>query len=203
MAPHVPPTIIPMPIMKTYVNQFTVTDRQVNGKVWYDTDADDIIDPGEAGVYTTVKMQRLGDDGSTWTDALDWSGAALTTYTDSAGNYRFDGVLPGKYRVLAMDPGSMVHPTNRKSSALPSRVMTENGSQGDCDSDADQGTIWDSNGTWAVVQTLDKTNQAFTPTANTYYTHNVDIGLCLYWTSQKACQIISTGNMDQGSAVAQ
>ena len=57
-------------------------------KVWFDTNVNGKQDPGELGVSgVTVRL-------------LDASGAVLaTTVTDAAGNYLFDGLLPGTYTV--------------------------------------------------------------------------------------------------------
>lgn len=185
---------------ETYVNQFTIVDRQVDGKVWFDRNQNGDIDSGEGFAATTVKMQKLGSDGITWTDATDWSGAALTTTTTTTDGYSFSGILPGQYRVLAQIYSGAARSVKLKSSTLPTEVVTTTGTQGSYDNDADAAIIADSGDTWQVVQTLDKTSMAYTPTANTYYTHNVDFGRVPVATITKGCQIISTGNTGQGSA---
>ncbi|CAB1240644.1 exported protein of unknown function [Ruminococcaceae bacterium BL-4] len=187
---------------ETYVNQFTVADREVDGKVWFDRNENGKIDSGELGVDTVVKMQKLGSDGTTWTDAADWSGAALTMETTNTGGvYTFKGILPGRYRVLARIGAGKARSVMLKSSTLPTEVTTTTGTQGNYDNDADAATITDSgNNTWAVVQTLDKTTMAYTPAVSTYYTHNVDFGRVPVATIAKGCQIISSGNTDSGSS---
>lgn len=187
----------------SYVNQFTIIDRELDGTVWYDSDADACIDWGsEWGAQTTVKMQKLGSDGITWTDATDWSGAALTMTTDDAGHYEFKGIPPGQYRVLADIIGN-VRVNSWKSDTLPAEVVTPTDAQGFPDNDADwMETIYDGGTRWAVVQTLDKTSQAFTPTANTYYTENVDFAFVPVVSIEKTCKIISTGNTDPGSSAS-
>ena len=126
---------------ETYVNQFTVVDRQLDGKVWCDSNENGKIDSGERGVGATVKMQRLGSDGITWTDATDSSGTALKTTTDSSGNYKFDGILLGRYRVLAVINNGQARPIKLKSSTLPAEVTTTTGTQGSYDNDADATTV--------------------------------------------------------------
>ena len=126
----------------------------------------------------------------------------LTTTTDGSGNYVFEGILPGQYRVLAKIDSGQARPVKLKSSTLPTEVVTTTGTQGSYDNDADAAIITDSGDTWAVVQTLDKTSMAYTPTANTYYTHNVDFGFVPVATIAKGCQIISSGNTGQGSAAS-
>mgnify|MGYP001230997577 CR=1 FL=1 len=185
---------------ETYVNQFTVVDRELDGKVWYDSNQNGKIDSGEGGIGATVKMQRLGSDGTTWTDATDSSGTALKTTTGSSGNYMFDGILPGRYRVLAVINNGQARPIKLKSSTLPTEVTTTTGTQGDYDNDADAATVIDGGSTWQVVQTLDMTSMAYTPTANTLYTHNVDLGRVPEVTIAKGSQVTSTGSTDQGSA---
>jgi len=186
---------------ETYVNQFTIVDRELDGRVWFDRNQNGKIDSGEGFVATTVKMQKLGSDGITWTDATDWSGTALlTTTTTTGGYYSFNGILPGQYRVLAQIYSGAARSVKLKSSTLPTEVVTTTGTQGNYDNDADAAIIIDSGNTWQVVQTLNKTSMAYTPTANTYYTHNVDFARVPVATITKGCQIISSGNTDQGSA---
>lgn len=183
---------------ETYVNHFTVTNREVDGNVWYDSNENGVIDPGEMPISTTVKMQKLVS--GIWTDATDWSGMALTATTDAAGSYEFNGILSGQYRVLAQIADGDDRVVKFKNSTPPTEVVTTTGTQGSYDNDADATTITDSGATWAVVQTLDKTSDASTPVAETYYTHHVDFGFVPSPTITKGCEIIGTGNTDQGSA---
>lgn len=62
-------------------------------RVWYDTNKDGIQDQGEAGVPgVTVEL-------------LDCAGNVLDSMqTDANGNYLFDGLLPGDYRVRFAKP---------------------------------------------------------------------------------------------------
>ena len=76
--------------------------RQIGDQVWFDHDADGVLDAvteaGLAGV-TVVLSTDLDGDGSIETYA---------TTTDANGFYRFDGVPEGAYTVTVTPPGSVV-----------------------------------------------------------------------------------------------
>gem|GEM_PF-1590045 len=185
---------------ETYVNRVTIVDRKLDGKVWYDSNENGMIDQGEEPVVTRVKMQRLVN--GTWTDAVDWSGAPLLSTTDGTGRYEFRGIPSGQYRVMAEIAAGGDRVVKHRSGALPTEVTTSTGTQGNYDNDAETAVITDGGTTWAVVQTLDKTGQTYTPTANSRYTHNVDFGFVPVVGIAKGCEIIRSGNTDQGSAAA-
>jgi uncharacterized repeat protein (TIGR01451 family) len=181
----------------TYVNRFNITDREVDGTLWYDANENGNIDSSEIKLNgQTVKMQVTTDNGATWTDAKDWSGDVLITTTGTTGQYSFTGMLSGKYRVLAnVDDAERV--VNKKSSALPTEVVTTTGTQGNYDNDAQTATVTNNGSTWAVVQTLDKTTT--TPVANTYYTHNVDFGIVPTISLSKGSRVTSSGSTNVGT----
>jgi uncharacterized repeat protein (TIGR01451 family) len=144
-------------------------------------------------------MQKTTDGGTTWVDAVDWSGTALSTTTNDNGYYEFNGILSGEYRVLAQI-NNTDRVVNNKSSKLPTEVVVETGTQGNYDNDAQTELYNDSNGIkWAVVQTLDKTSQTYTPAANTYYSHNADIGIVPVFDISKGSTIVSSGNTNIGT----
>jgi fimbrial isopeptide formation D2 family protein len=189
-------------VQDTYVNRFTIINRESDGTLWYDSNENGKIDSGETKLSgKTVKMQKTTDGGTTWTDAVDWSGTALSTTTNASGYYEFNGILSGKYRVLAQI-NNTDRVVNKKSSTLPTEVVTTTGTQGSYDNDAQIGTVTDSGKTWAVVQILDKTSQTYTPTAHTYYTHNADIGLVPDLTITKDAKVTSTGNTGEGASIS-
>ena len=67
----------------------------IGDRIWNDADADGAQDPGEAGV-DNVTVRLLTDDNAdgTYGDALD--NPPTATVTDAAGNYIFDGLVPGR-----------------------------------------------------------------------------------------------------------
>lgn len=154
----------------TYVNRFTVVDREVDGTVWMDDDKDGMIDTGERlDAGQTVKLQKLTN--GIWSDAVDWQGNSLTTQTGTDGRYSFNGILPGSYRAMIQLPtGYRV--VGAKSTSPPAEVTTAAGAQGSVDNDAL--TV----GGWGVIMTLNKTTDAAEPRYACYYTHNADFGLC-------------------------
>ena len=85
---------------ETYVNQFVIVDRKINGTVWTDANEDGNMDAGRALMEgQTVKLQ-VKNTGGEWVDADDYSGTALVTTTDANGYYSFAGLLSGVYRVV-------------------------------------------------------------------------------------------------------
>lgn len=185
---------------ETYVNQFTIVDRQTNGTLWYDSNGNGDIDAGESRLSgVNLKMQKL--DSGTWTDAQDWSQTPLTAQSGADGSYTFRGILSGQYRVLAELPEAS-RVVGFKSSAPPAETTAAVGTQGSCDNDADAGTVTDGGTTWAVVQTLDKTGQAFTPAASIYYTHNADFGFVPTIRAEKSAKVVRTQDVSPGTAAA-
>lgn len=155
---------------ETYVNQFTIVDRQINGTVWTDNDREDgmIGDSEKLLEGQTIWMQVKNNNGE-WADAADLSGEALSTTTKADGTYSFAGILPGTYRVV-MNRGDYTTSKFMNDDAIPV-VVTAAKTQGSVDNDASK------DGALAVVQELDFTKDVFTPEAHTYYAHNADIGL--------------------------
>lgn len=195
-------------VENSYVNQFTIVDRRVDGTVWNDLNENGMIDSGEKIFSgTKLKLQVTADGGTTWTDAVDWSGSPLTTVSGSDGKYEFKGVRTGQYRVLAAVSSNQAASAanrivNKKSTSLPGEVTTASGTQGSVDNDALTALITDSNVTWAAVQTLNKTSSTFTPSASTYYTHNVDFGIVPTVKLQKTAVAVGTGADATGTAGA-
>ncbi|GAB4578212.1 MAG: hypothetical protein Fur0022_09460 [Anaerolineales bacterium] len=75
----------------------------IGDRVWIDADGDGNQDPGEAGLSgVSVALITAGPDGifGTTDDVT-----AATTTTDAAGNYIFDGLAAGAYRVQVTAPG--------------------------------------------------------------------------------------------------
>lgn len=71
--------------------------------IWYDLDADGVQDAGEPGAAgITVRL-------------LDTVGSVLATaQTDASGNYSFQGLTPGDYRIeVALPAGQVFAPLNR------------------------------------------------------------------------------------------
>lgn len=192
----------------SYVNQFTIVDRRADGTVWNDLNENGMIDSGEKIFSgTTVKLQVTADGGTTWTDATDWSGAPLTVVTGSDGKYEFKGVRSGQFRVLAAVSSNQAvsaadRIVNKKSTSLPAEVTAASGTQGSVDNDASPGLITNSGVTWAAVQTLSKTGSTFTPSASTYYTHNVDFGIVATAQLKKTAVAVGTGAEATGTSSA-
>ena|GEM_PF-5685863 len=179
--------------------------HELDGRLWYDSNANGMTDPGEQAPDSSlaVKMQITTDGGKTWKDAADQQGAALKTVIDGAGHYEFNNFAPGQYRVLAQIQPDHERVVRLKSSTLPAETADTAGTQGSYDNDADETLITDDNGaSWAVVQTLDKTNIALPAEGNTYYTHNVDFGFVPRLDASKSCEILSTGVKDSGTESA-
>jgi serine-aspartate repeat-containing protein C/D/E len=90
----------------------------ITGRAWDDSDEDGIQDEGEVG-FADVTV-RLMD--STGTSVVD------TTATDSNGDYTFENVAAGDYRIEFVAPAERVF------------TLTDQGSDDTLDSDADPGT---------------------------------------------------------------
>ena len=75
----------------------------IGDTVWYDADADGVLDAGEQGLGG-VQLTLTGDITG---DTLD--DISVTTTTDENGNYSFDELLPGSYTVTVDSiPAGMV-----------------------------------------------------------------------------------------------
>jgi len=70
------------------------------GTVFEDLDLDNVRESGEPGVGG-VELSLLRLDGSTYV------ATGMTTTTGAAGNYRFDDLLPGTYRVVETQPAGL------------------------------------------------------------------------------------------------
>jgi len=71
----------------------------LSGTVFEDLDLDNVRESGEPGIGS-VDLTLLALDGSTYVPT------GMTT-TDAAGNYRFDDLLPGTYRVVETQPDGL------------------------------------------------------------------------------------------------
>ncbi|MBV6395470.1 MAG: hypothetical protein HFACDABA_01046 [Anaerolineales bacterium] len=73
----------------------------IGDRVWIDADGDGVQDTGEAGLAgATVTLVTPGADGIFGTG----DDGTSTTTTDAAGNYIFDGLAPGAYKVQVLPP---------------------------------------------------------------------------------------------------
>jgi len=69
----------------------------LSGNVYEDTDGDCIRDPGELSINGVI------------IELLDSTGSVVsTTQTDAAGNYRFDGLIPGVYTLREQQPAGYI-----------------------------------------------------------------------------------------------
>ena len=69
----------------------------ISGTVFEDVDLDNALDSGEPGLGG-VELTLLTLDGG------EYVSSGQTALTDNAGEYRFEGVLPGTYRVVETQP---------------------------------------------------------------------------------------------------
>ena len=85
---------------------FCATDVSIGDKVWYDANANGVQDAGEAGIAgVTVKL-------------LNSAGVAInTTTTDANGNYLFDKLPAGDYKIQVVTPTGYVITTKDASVA--------------------------------------------------------------------------------------
>ncbi len=94
----------------TYVNRFTVLDRTIDGRVWYDTVAEKFgqIDPGEVKV-SGLTVGVYANTNTTYTTPInDRFGNPLTTTTNSSGQYSFSAIPAGTYKVVATTPSGYI-----------------------------------------------------------------------------------------------
>ena len=69
----------------------------ISGTVYHDKNLDNLLEASEQGIGG-VTLTLLQWNGSAWVST------GKTTLTDSNGNYEFDALLPGKYRVAETQP---------------------------------------------------------------------------------------------------
>ncbi|MBX7166629.1 MAG: carboxypeptidase regulatory-like domain-containing protein [Pirellulales bacterium] len=69
----------------------------IAGKVFNDLNANNNLDGGDSGIagVTIALLQRDGNS---------WVATGKTTQTNAQGEYKFDGLLPGEYRVVETQP---------------------------------------------------------------------------------------------------
>ena len=97
---YVPPGTVPKPI-RTAAAIFPVEQTPlpitIAGTVFEDFDADNTQDPGDKGIEgVELALLRLTDTG--------YLATGQTAVTDTNGDYLFEGVLPGTYRVAETQP---------------------------------------------------------------------------------------------------
>ncbi|NUQ62986.1 MAG: carboxypeptidase regulatory-like domain-containing protein [Pirellulales bacterium] len=97
---YVPPSPVARPIHTAgavFPLQQDPLPITISGTVYDDTDLDNHQDAGEHGIAgVTLALYRLEDG--------QYTATGKTTLTDSDGNYQFEGLLPGAYRVLETQP---------------------------------------------------------------------------------------------------
>lgn len=84
-----------------FVLQQTPLPISLAGTVYHDQNLSNSLDPGEPGIGT-VTLTLLELDGGQWLPT------GKTTVTDASGNYKFDGLLPGTYRVAETQPAGWI-----------------------------------------------------------------------------------------------
>jgi fimbrial isopeptide formation D2 family protein len=158
----------------SYVNLFTIVDRQVSGTAWVDTDKDGDYtgDSSEIRLANmTVWMQKL--NGGTWTAAYDCSGTTLSTTTDSNGKYTFRGVTTGTYRVVMDSIGYVA--TYGGQGIISSETQSTTGIQGNPENDCVDATV---NSAAAVLTpSFIFSASSYTPSSPIYYIYNADFGV--------------------------
>ena len=97
---YVPPDATPHPVRTA--GAFLALAQEplpisLSGTVYEDLDLDNQLEPGEPGIGN-VDLELFAFDGSNYVST------GKTTTTDSAGNYRFDDLAPGTYRVVETQP---------------------------------------------------------------------------------------------------
>ncbi|WP_291793491.1 SdrD B-like domain-containing protein, partial [Brevibacterium sp.] len=81
---------------------------RIGDRVWSDTNGDGIQDEGEPGIADVV-IELLDADGN---PVLDADGNPITTTTDTDGNYVFEDLPYGEYKVRVSAPEGMVPTTS-------------------------------------------------------------------------------------------
>ena len=100
---YTPPGSTPQPVRTAGAFLSLVQDPlpiTVSGTVFEDVNLNNHQDPGDGGI-TGVDLELLLFDGT------DYVSTGKTTATDVDGNYQFDNVLPGKYRVVETQPAGL------------------------------------------------------------------------------------------------
>ena len=78
--------------------QQTPLPATLSGEVYDDPDADNRLEPGDAGIPgVTLALYEQGDNGS-------YTATGQTTVTDANGDYSFNNLLPGTYQVVETVP---------------------------------------------------------------------------------------------------
>ena len=67
------------------------------GQVFVDTNGNGVQDPGEGGLAGTVVYIDANNNGG-------FDNGEISTVTDTAGQYRFDGLQPGNYVIREVVP---------------------------------------------------------------------------------------------------
>jgi len=97
---YVPPGLIPSPI-QTAAAIFPITQRPlpitISGTVFEDVDLDNVQDAGEPGI-AGVELALFELEGA------DYVATGQTAGTNAQGDYLFEDVLPGTYRVVEAQP---------------------------------------------------------------------------------------------------
>jgi serine-aspartate repeat-containing protein C/D/E len=78
-------------------NQQTPLPITLDGTVYYDPDLNNVQEPGEPGI-ANVQLSLYSYNGSAYVPT------GVTTTTDTQGNYKFTGVLPGEYQIVETQP---------------------------------------------------------------------------------------------------
>jgi protocatechuate 3,4-dioxygenase beta subunit len=79
--------------------------------VWEDVNNNGVFNTGESPI-AKVAVELLDGSG---TPVLDANGKAITTSTDAAGNYLFNNLIPGDYRVRITPPAGYISSTGKNS----------------------------------------------------------------------------------------
>ena len=100
---YVPPSTTPQAFRTAGAalsDQMTPLPITISGTVFEDFDLDNDQDPGDPGI-ADVTLQLWQFDGT------DYVATGKTTTTDGDGNYEFTDVLPGRYRVVEVQPADL------------------------------------------------------------------------------------------------
>jgi protocatechuate 3,4-dioxygenase beta subunit len=78
-------------------NQQTPLPITLQGDVYYDSDLDNVLKPGDPGIGN-VQLNLYSYNGTAYVPT------GTTTTTDANGDYKFTGVLPGEYEIVETQP---------------------------------------------------------------------------------------------------
>ena len=85
-----------------------VRSRTINGRAWYDTDSDGMIESGETRASgLTVRLYQNSDTTYT-TPVNNIYGSPLVTTTNSSGVYSFSAVPTGTYKAIITMPSGQI-----------------------------------------------------------------------------------------------